>query len=58
MDDYDDARSSHDSPAIPVVSCLALATVYADAVDRTLGSLSPAMRQKLDDCLRAALGLP
>lgn len=40
-----------------VVSCLALATVYADAVDRTLGMLSPALKQKLDDCLRAALGL-
>jgi mRNA-degrading endonuclease toxin of MazEF toxin-antitoxin module len=39
-----------------VVSCLTLATIYADAVDQTLGSLSPAMRQKLDDCLRAALG--
>jgi hypothetical protein len=41
-----------------VVSCLALATVYADAIDRTLGSLSPALRHRLDDCLRAALGLP
>lgn len=41
-----------------VVSCLALATIYADAVDRTLGTLSPAMTQKLDGCLKAALGLP
>jgi len=41
-----------------VVSCLALATVYADAIDRTLGALSLDMRQKVDDCLRAALGLP
>jgi hypothetical protein len=41
-----------------VVSCLALATVYADAVDQTLGSLSPAMVHQLDDCLKVALGLP
>ena len=40
-----------------VVSCLALATVYADAVTQTLGSLSPAMVQQLDICLKAALGL-
>jgi mRNA interferase MazF len=45
---------AHDS----VVSCLALATVYADAVDQTLGSLSPAMVQQLDGCLKVALGLP
>ncbi|MCI0456639.1 MAG: type II toxin-antitoxin system PemK/MazF family toxin [Gemmataceae bacterium] len=41
-----------------VVSCLVLVTVYADTVVRVLGTLSPTMRQKLDDCLRAALGLP
>jgi hypothetical protein len=41
-----------------VVSCLALATVYADAVDQTLGSLSPALVQQLDGCLKVALGLP
>lgn len=41
-----------------VVSCLALATVYADAIDQTLGVLSPAMMQKLEDCMRASLGLP
>jgi len=41
-----------------VASCLALATVYADAVDQTLGSLSPAMVQQLDGCLKVALGLP
>ncbi len=40
-----------------VVSCLALATVYADAVDRTLGSLSPTMMQQLEECLKVALGL-
>jgi mRNA-degrading endonuclease toxin of MazEF toxin-antitoxin module len=41
-----------------VVSCLILVTVYADAVDRVLGQLSPPMQQKLDGCLKAALGLP
>ena len=45
---------AHDS----VLSCLALATVYADAVDQTLGSLSLAMVQQLDGCLKVALGLP
>jgi mRNA interferase MazF len=41
-----------------VVSCLLLVSVYADTIDQVLGSLSPAMEQKLDDCLRTALGLP
>lgn len=41
-----------------VVSCLVLVTVYADAVERVLGKLSPAMRQKIDDCLKAALAIP
>jgi mRNA-degrading endonuclease toxin of MazEF toxin-antitoxin module len=41
-----------------VVSCLVLVTVYADTVTQVLGTLSPAMKQKLDDCLNAALGLP
>ena len=41
-----------------VVSCLVLVTVYADAVAQVLGTLSPTMRQKLDDCLKVALGLP
>jgi mRNA-degrading endonuclease toxin of MazEF toxin-antitoxin module len=41
-----------------VVSCLVLVTVYSDAIDQTLGSLSPAMVQQLDGCLKAALGLP
>jgi mRNA-degrading endonuclease toxin of MazEF toxin-antitoxin module len=41
-----------------VVSCLVLTTVYADAVARVLGSLSPTMKQKLNDCLKVALGLP
>jgi mRNA-degrading endonuclease toxin of MazEF toxin-antitoxin module len=41
-----------------VVSCLVLVTVYADTVEKVLGPLSPPMRQQLDGCLRAALGLP
>jgi mRNA-degrading endonuclease toxin of MazEF toxin-antitoxin module len=41
-----------------VVSCLLLATVDADAVAQVLGTLSPTMKQKLDDCLKTALGLP
>jgi mRNA-degrading endonuclease toxin of MazEF toxin-antitoxin module len=41
-----------------VVSGLVLVTVYADSVAQELGTLSPAMRQKLDACLKVALGLP
>jgi mRNA-degrading endonuclease toxin of MazEF toxin-antitoxin module len=40
-----------------VVSCLVLVTVYADNVDKVLGTLSPAMKLRLDNCLRAALDL-
>jgi mRNA-degrading endonuclease toxin of MazEF toxin-antitoxin module len=41
-----------------VVSCLVLVTVYADTVAQVLGTLSPSMRQRLNDCLKTALGLP
>jgi mRNA interferase MazF len=41
-----------------VVSCLLLATVDADRVAKVLGTLSPTMKQKLNDCLKEALGLP
>jgi hypothetical protein len=41
-----------------VVSCLVLVTVYADTIVQTLGTLSPSMQQKLNDCLKAAMGLP
>jgi mRNA-degrading endonuclease toxin of MazEF toxin-antitoxin module len=41
-----------------VVSGLVLVTVYADAVEKVMGTLSLSMQQKLNDCLRAALGLP
>ncbi len=40
-----------------VVSCLVLVTVYADTVAQVLGTLSPTMRDKLDECLKAALAL-
>src|SRR5690348_1415460 len=38
-----------------VVSCLLLATIDADRVAKVLGTLSPALRQKLNDCLKVAL---
>jgi mRNA-degrading endonuclease toxin of MazEF toxin-antitoxin module len=41
-----------------VVSCLLMATIKADRVDQTIGVLPHSMKQKLDDCLKAALGLP
>lgn len=41
-----------------VVSCLLLATVDAVRVAQVLGTLSPTMKQNLDSCLKAALGLP
>jgi mRNA-degrading endonuclease toxin of MazEF toxin-antitoxin module len=41
-----------------LVSCLVLMTIYADTVAQVMGTLSPIMKQKLDDCLKTALGLP
>lgn len=41
-----------------VVSCLLLATVDTNTVAQVLGTLSATMKRKLDDCLRAGLGLP
>ena len=41
-----------------VVSGLVLVTVYTDTVAQVLGSLSPTLLQKLDDCLKVGLGLP
>ncbi len=40
-----------------VVSLLALATIYAEAVDRTLGSFSPATMLQHESCLKVALAL-
>ena len=41
-----------------VVSSLVLVTIYTDTVGQVLGSLSPPLLQKLDDCLKVGLGLP
>src|SRR5437879_1806581 len=41
-----------------VVSCLVLVTVYTDTIAQVLGSLSAAMKQRLNDCLKVSLGLP
>ena len=40
-----------------VVSCLILVTVYTDTIAQVLGVLSPALKQGLDGCLKAALAL-
>jgi mRNA-degrading endonuclease toxin of MazEF toxin-antitoxin module len=40
-----------------VVSSLVLDTVYTDTVSQVLGSLSPTLLQKFDDCLKVGLGL-
>lgn len=41
-----------------VVSCLLLASVDANTVAQVLGTLSVAMKLKLNDCLKVALELP
>lgn len=41
-----------------LVSCGDLFTVEQDDVTRTIGHLSTAMMQRIDGCLKAALGLP
>ncbi len=41
-----------------VVSCLVLVTVFADTVEKVLGTLSPTMKQTLDQSLKTALALP
>lgn len=40
-----------------VVSCRVLVTVYADAIAGVLGTLSPSMKQKINDCLKTALAI-
>jgi mRNA-degrading endonuclease toxin of MazEF toxin-antitoxin module len=40
-----------------VVSCLLLATIDRDRVDLVLGTLSAAMNNGLNDCLKAAFGI-
>ena len=41
-----------------VVSGLVLVTVYVNTIAQVIGTFSPAMKSKLDGCLRIALGLP
>ncbi len=41
-----------------VIGCLFLATVAESRLSDPVGQLSPAMMQKVDECLKAALGLP
>jgi mRNA-degrading endonuclease toxin of MazEF toxin-antitoxin module len=41
-----------------LVSCVLLASVTADRIHPVIGQLSAALLQQLDDCLKAALGLP
>lgn len=42
---------------ISLVSCNNLYTLEQDCIQKKLGHLSDALKQKLDDCLRAALQL-
>jgi mRNA interferase MazF len=41
-----------------LVTCLHLVTMSEDRTGRGIGKLSPGLLQKLDACLKAALGLP
>ena len=41
-----------------VVSGLLLATIKTHRVEQVIGVLSDAMKQKLNDCLKAAMDLP
>ena|SRR5436305_1734675 len=40
-----------------VVSCLLLVTIYADTVAQVLGTLSPNLIEKLNNCLKSSLAL-
>jgi mRNA-degrading endonuclease toxin of MazEF toxin-antitoxin module len=41
-----------------VVTCLQLATISADRVDRVIGKLSSMLLAKLDSCLKIVIDLP
>jgi mRNA-degrading endonuclease toxin of MazEF toxin-antitoxin module len=41
-----------------VVSCLLLATIDANRAHKVLGTLPAVMTSSLNDCLKAALGMP
>ena len=40
-----------------VVTCLHVATMSQDRMDRSIGSLSPAIMQRVNNCLKAALAV-
>jgi hypothetical protein len=40
-----------------VTTALFLSTVYANEIEMKIGTLSPALMAKFDDCLKAALSL-
>lgn len=40
-----------------IVTCINLATINGSVVAKKIGQLPPALLQKVDDCLKAALGL-
>lgn len=41
-----------------VVSCINLATLRVDRIQRRVGALSDQAMRQIDECLKAALGLP
>ena len=41
-----------------VTTCLYLVTMNEDRIGKVIGKLSPTLLQKLNGCLKAALGLP
>ena len=41
-----------------VVTCLHLATMSHDRIDRVIGSLPDALTEQISDCLKAALAIP
>jgi mRNA interferase MazF len=41
-----------------VITCLHLVTMSDDRIGKVIGKLSAGLLQKIDDCLKAALGLP
>jgi mRNA-degrading endonuclease toxin of MazEF toxin-antitoxin module len=41
-----------------VVTCLHLVTLSADRISKVIGKLSASLLRKLDNCLKASLGLP
>ena len=43
---------------VSVVTCLHLLTMSEDRMGKVIGKLSVGLFQKIDNCLKAALGLP